>query len=97
VSLPADALAPLYNALPRNGHLRRLECALDSISADVAHSVLLPALRANTSLRSVRALTEEHHGGGGAHASQDPAVATLVRAAEAAVAAHHADDDHEYA
>jgi hypothetical protein len=60
----ARSLAPLYAALPRNTHLRRLHCSrssrADLIPAGRAtddafeHDLLLPAVRANASLRELR-------------------------------------------
>jgi hypothetical protein len=48
----SDALlAPLMVALPRNTHLRRLECGGDDLSEQFARERLLPAVRANSSLR----------------------------------------------
>jgi hypothetical protein len=45
-----DALAPLFDALRRNTHLRVLECDAVYVSEASAERVLLPALRANASL-----------------------------------------------
>jgi hypothetical protein len=44
------AMRPLFQALPRNTHLRRLECTHNALSDEFARDVLLPAVRANTSL-----------------------------------------------
>jgi hypothetical protein len=82
-SLNVDALTPLYRALPRNRHLRRLECGCSRMSEAHARRVVLPALHANASLRSVRVLSQR------THAAQHAAVAARVREAEAAVAARH--------
>jgi hypothetical protein len=50
-------LRPLFEALPRNTHLRTLNCADNVFSPVLAANVLLPAVRANASLR---ALTTNH-------------------------------------
>jgi hypothetical protein len=50
-------LRPLFEALPRNTHLRTLNCADNLFSLWLAANVLLPAVRANASLR---ALTTNH-------------------------------------
>jgi hypothetical protein len=49
-----DGLRPLFEALPHNTHLRTLRCC-DHISEAFAADLLLPAVRANTSLRSLNA------------------------------------------
>ena len=41
-------LGPLFDALPRNSHLRELNCAVTGMSAAFARDVFLPAVRANT-------------------------------------------------
>jgi hypothetical protein len=48
-------LRPLCDALPRNTHLRELNVARNGMSVAFARDVLLPAVRANTSLRALRA------------------------------------------
>jgi hypothetical protein len=45
-------LGPLFDALRGNTHLRVLECSNTSMSEAFARYVLLPAVRANTSLRT---------------------------------------------
>jgi hypothetical protein len=52
-SLGDAGLRPLVLALPYNTHLRRLDVRFNSISAAFARDELLPAVRANTSLRSL--------------------------------------------
>jgi hypothetical protein len=47
-----DGLRPLFEALPVNTHLRTLQCAGNGIS-DAFADALLPAVRANTSLREL--------------------------------------------
>jgi hypothetical protein len=46
-----DGMRALCEALPRNTHLRELDCLQFNMSKAFAHDVLLPAVRANTSLR----------------------------------------------
>jgi hypothetical protein len=48
-----DGLRPLFNSLPRNTHLRELYCSRNDFSQAFARDVLLPAVRANTSLRKL--------------------------------------------
>jgi hypothetical protein len=48
-------LAPLFDALPRNTHLRTLRCNGIAISAAFSRDTFLPAIRANTSLRELEA------------------------------------------
>jgi hypothetical protein len=43
-------LHPLFDALPRNTHLHTLNCGGNGMSEAFARDVLLPAVRANTSL-----------------------------------------------
>jgi hypothetical protein len=50
-----DGLRALFEALPRNTHLRKLKCSDNAISASFARDVLLPAVRANVSLRELDA------------------------------------------
>jgi hypothetical protein len=52
-NLEDAGLRPLFAALPRNTHLRTLDCQSNDMSAACGRDVLLPALRANTSLRSL--------------------------------------------
>jgi hypothetical protein len=46
-------MRPLFEALPGNSHLRTLRCSYNGISDAFAANVLLPAVRANTSLRTL--------------------------------------------
>jgi hypothetical protein len=48
-----EGLAPLLSALARNTHLRVLRCGGNGMSAAFARRRLLPAIRANTSLRKL--------------------------------------------
>jgi hypothetical protein len=48
-------LRPLFDALPANTHLRVLDISFIYLSAAFARDVLLPAVRADTSLRKLRA------------------------------------------
>jgi hypothetical protein len=45
--------APLFASLPRNAHLRLLECDTTGVSNAFAEDVVLPAVHANTSLREL--------------------------------------------
>jgi hypothetical protein len=51
--LSDDGLRPLFEALPGNSHLRTLHCSHTDMSDAFSPDVLLPAVRANTSLRSL--------------------------------------------
>jgi hypothetical protein len=57
--LDDDGLRALFEALPRNTHLRTLVCTRNDISDAFAADVLLPAVRASTSLRE---LDVDEHG-----------------------------------
>jgi hypothetical protein len=46
-------MAPLFEALPANTHLRTLKCSGNRITGAFAAAVLLPAVRANASLRDL--------------------------------------------
>jgi hypothetical protein len=48
-------LGPLFDALPRNTHLRTLDCSDNNMSAAFARDRLLPAVRDNTLLRELHA------------------------------------------
>ncbi len=52
-ALDALGMRPLVEALPHNTHLRTLHCAGNGISDAFAADVLLPAVLANTSLRTL--------------------------------------------
>jgi hypothetical protein len=52
-SLHEETLRALFNALPGNTHLRTLRVSYETMSAAFARDVLLPAVRANTSLRAL--------------------------------------------
>jgi hypothetical protein len=51
--LSDDGLRPLFEALPANSHLQELDCSYNEMSEAFARDVLLPAVRANTSLRTL--------------------------------------------
>jgi hypothetical protein len=51
--LHEEDLRPLFEALPGNTHLRTLDCSYNYLSDEFAADVLLPAVRANTSLRAL--------------------------------------------
>ena len=55
-----EALGPLCDALPRNTHLRILDVSDNPLSAAFAAERLLPAVRANASLRQLRAIGYLH-------------------------------------
>jgi hypothetical protein len=48
-----DGMRALFEALPRNTHLRTLNCSQNGMSEPFLRDVLLPAVRANTSLREL--------------------------------------------
>jgi hypothetical protein len=50
-----EGLRPLFEALPANTYLRTLVCSWNDISQAFAADVLLPAVRANSSLRTLLA------------------------------------------
>jgi hypothetical protein len=63
-SLLGDAgLRRLFEALPRNTHLRTLNVSHTATSAAFAADVLLPAVRANTSLTTLHAESAAEHPG----------------------------------
>jgi hypothetical protein len=47
-------LRPLFNALPHNTHLHTLSCGVNRLSDDFVRERLLPAVRANHSLRELK-------------------------------------------
>ena len=51
--LTDDGLAPLFAALPQNSHLLYMSCCNTGMSEEFARDALLPAVRANTSLREL--------------------------------------------
>ena len=53
--IPDEGLAPLFEALPANTHLRVLDVGGNRMSGALLRSRLLPALRANTSLEHLKA------------------------------------------
>ena len=48
-------LGPIFDALPCNTHLHTLDCCNTDMSEDFARERFLPAVRANTSLRTLEA------------------------------------------
>jgi hypothetical protein len=52
-----DGLRALFEALPHNMHLRKLDCSHNDISDAYARDVLLPSVRANMSLRKLETRT----------------------------------------
>ncbi len=67
-----DGVRPLLEALPANTHLRTLRCSDNNMTEVLARDVLLPAVRANTSLRTLVAGERET-------ASEAEAVALVAR------------------
>jgi hypothetical protein len=57
-SLRDAGLRPLFDALPANTHLRKLDCCGNVLSDAFARATLLPAVRANSSLRQLRCKSE---------------------------------------
>jgi hypothetical protein len=57
-----DELGPLFDALPANTHLETLHCCRSNISEAFARERMLPAVRANVSLRHLNA-AESHYTG----------------------------------
>jgi hypothetical protein len=53
-----NGLRAFFESLPHNMHLRELDCSHNGISEAFARDVLLPAVRANTSLRRLEASTD---------------------------------------
>ena len=78
-------MAPLMDALPQNTHLRKMSSGDAGMSAEFARDRFLPAIRANTSLRTLIA------GGNDTDDDPHPARAVLLEA-EALVAARAAAD-----
>jgi hypothetical protein len=56
---PDDAMRPFVEALPLNTHLRTLDISEQEMSAAFVRDCLLPALRANTGLRTVSVSSRE--------------------------------------
>jgi hypothetical protein len=52
-ALRNEGLAPIFEALPANTHLRWLDCASSGASEAFVRDALLPAVHANTSLRTL--------------------------------------------
>jgi hypothetical protein len=69
-------LRPLLEALPANTHLRELDVACNGMSEAFARDVLLPVVRANTSLRMLNAEND---------LASDPLAQRLLQEAEALV------------
>jgi hypothetical protein len=83
----ATDLAPLLDALPRNTHLRSLRCACGGPTNAFVREQLMPAVRANASLRVLRLnlTTDEEDKAEGSEEAH-----ALLRQAEALVAARSA-------
>jgi hypothetical protein len=67
-TLDDACLRPLFEALPRATHLRKLYVHHNDISAAFAADVLLPAVRANASLRALCVGGDEHAARAAEHA-----------------------------
>jgi hypothetical protein len=53
-------LRPLFDALPANAHLRKLDCTHNELSDAFVRNALLPAVRANASLRKLKTGRASH-------------------------------------
>jgi hypothetical protein len=62
-------MGPLFDALPANTHLRTLVCERNELSDVFVRERLLPAVRANSSLRELKTGLETDARGGGARAA----------------------------
>ena len=80
-----NGMGPLFAALPHNNHLRVLHCYGPGVSEAFARDILLPAVRANASLRKLFASPWQI----GSRGAQPP---VQVREAEALVAARNTGD-----
>jgi hypothetical protein len=74
-----EAMGPVVEALRHNTHLTKLDCSDNDMSEAFARERLLPAVRANTSLRELRAVN--------AYAHEDEEEQIALRDAEVLVAA----------
>ncbi len=52
--LGGAGLGPLFDALPANTHMRKLNCSINQLTGAFARDTLLPAVRANTALRELQ-------------------------------------------
>ncbi len=59
-NLDDAGLGPLFDALPTNTHLRKLDCSENAMSDAFVRERLLPAVRANSSLRELNTRTWAH-------------------------------------
>jgi hypothetical protein len=82
-----EGLRPLLEALPHNTHLRMLGISNNGMNAAFARDVLLPAVRANTSLRQLRA-ADAFNGAIRDAAAREAVALVAARAGAAADAAH---------
>jgi hypothetical protein len=82
--LGAAGLRPLLAALQYNTHLRELACSDNIVSMAFARNVLLPAVRANTSLRKLITGESRRYG-------MDHRINVFLRKVNALVAARGAD------
>jgi hypothetical protein len=77
-------LRPLFDALPANTHLTKLSCIYNSLSDAFTCDVLLPAVRANGSLRLLSCVAAVQLGNASADATQALAEAEALVAQRAA-------------
>ncbi len=56
-----EGLGPLFDALPGNTHLRKLNCGYNNMSDAFVRERLLPAVRANSSLRELKSTARWLH------------------------------------
>jgi hypothetical protein len=82
-------LRPLIEALAANTHLRALDVTNNDMSVAFARDVLLPAVRANTSLRTLM-LGGEYYDDDDDDGDDDDDIGAVMRGAEALVAARAA-------
>jgi hypothetical protein len=74
-------LGLLFNALPANTHLRTLRCRYNTPMYAFVRDVLLPAVRANGSLRQLRCTRELHNSSDAAEHALAEAVALVAQRA----------------
>jgi hypothetical protein len=77
-NLGDDGLAALVDALPANTHLRTLKIIGNNMSEAFSRNHVLPAVRGNTSLRSLRATTILEVAAGAAHEAEALVAARAV-------------------
>ncbi len=78
IHLGDEGMGPVVQALRHNTHLTKLRCSGNQMSEAFARDRLLPAVRANTSLRQLVATEYLEEGAGAAHEAE-ALVAARVR------------------